>query len=102
LLAESTSNAALFPPQRIGDIPYLTESDQVPIDDKGKTAAMGKTFKMSFPAPPTAGSTTLQVYLISDTFIGSTVVKTVTVRQIAFVIKVLAGLILFVCDMPIS
>jgi len=78
LLAESTSNAALFPPQRIGNIPYLTDIESQTNKGDGQTAK-GKTFKMSFPAPPAAGSTTLQVYLISDTFVGSTVVKTVVV-----------------------
>jgi translocation protein SEC63 len=78
LLAESTSNAALFPPQRIGNIPYLNDNEARTGQTEEQTVK-GKTFKMSFPAPPAAGSTTLQVYLISDTFIGSTVVKTVVV-----------------------
>lgn len=72
LVADGTTNMVLFPPQKIGNLPYVNGNDS---GSKPK----GREFKLNFPAPPTPGSTTLEVHFISDTYVGCNVVKPITV-----------------------
>jgi translocation protein SEC63 len=78
MVADGTSNTVLFPPQRIGDIPLVTSDEK---DVSAEKSAKGKTFKLTFPAPPTPGSTSLEVYFISDTFIGGNLERSVVVSR---------------------
>lgn len=74
-IGDLKQNRIFVPPTKISDAPlYLpTSTTSGPKD---------RLYKLTFQAPPNAGSLSLQVHFVSDTFVGDDIHRTITVRSV--------------------
>jgi translocation protein SEC63 len=66
VLGDIKSSKVVVPPFRVSDVPY-TDSDY-------------RMYKMQFQAPPTVGSYTWRVFVVSDTYVGDDTYQDISVR----------------------
>jgi len=66
VLGDIKANRVVVPPFKVTDIPY-TDSDY-------------RMYKMQFQAPPSVGSYTWRVFVVSDTYVGDDTYQDITVR----------------------
>jgi len=66
VLGDIKANRVVVPPFKVSDIPH-TDSDY-------------RMYKMQFQAPPSVGSYTWRIFVVSDTYIGDDTYQDITVR----------------------
>ncbi|KAL0577555.1 secretory subunit, partial [Marasmius crinis-equi] len=72
ILADDKSSRVVVPPMKITQVPYANPDAE---DDKDY-----RSYKIQFQAPNGTGMFTWKIYLISDTFVGEEVSKTMTLK----------------------